>query len=146
MHKQDRFKNPNWWEADQLVRHKSSWGIEPVDYPEQHQQVVRATLESGNSRSQVQCPNHMATLTSYSLTPLPPCMPPPFLLSTLPIGNKLSNGHWEQLQLLPHRHYSRVPISLWYGKYKLVYLSLHFSVADCIVFLIYRFLQRYIYL
>ena len=38
----NRVKNPNWSEADQLAIYKDDRGVEPDTYPEQHQLVARA--------------------------------------------------------------------------------------------------------
>ena len=44
----NRVKNPNWWEADQLAIYKDDRGVEPGTYPEQHQLVVRVGFEPGS--------------------------------------------------------------------------------------------------
>ena len=41
----NRVKNPNWREANQLAIHKDDRGVEPSFYPEQHQLVARAGFE-----------------------------------------------------------------------------------------------------
>ena len=44
----NRVKNPNWREVDQLAIYKDDRGVEPGTYPEQHQLVVRAGFEPGS--------------------------------------------------------------------------------------------------
>ena len=41
----NRVKNPNWREADQLAIYKDDRGVEPGTNPEHHQLVVRAVFE-----------------------------------------------------------------------------------------------------
>ena len=45
---QDRVKNPNWQEADQLAIYRDDQEVEPGTYPEQHQLVARAGFKSGS--------------------------------------------------------------------------------------------------
>ena len=44
----NRVKNPNWQEADQLDIYKDDRGVEPGTYPEQHQLVARVEFEPGS--------------------------------------------------------------------------------------------------